>query len=205
MPMKIWGVNADNIFISKLIDTKNNSKYLIGYLDDVLRQLILILPKMSRNVQTFKDKDGDEDKNKNYKLMSFHIDNDKLLEKYKTILTNIEDLQNIQLNALPVYDDRYITTKIRTYGDKIYTNFRGSNVPEDPSSETFRIISIDPYFVYENKYYLQVYLDNCIYKNVGKQIIDYLNDNIFKSREDFLFFLISKNKSYKCCITIELI
>ena len=55
----------------------------------------------------------------------------KLLEKYKTIWTNIEDLTNIEFNALPVDDDRYITTKIRTYGDKVYNNFRGLNVPED--------------------------------------------------------------------------
>ena len=29
------------------------------------------------------------------------------------------DLENIELNALPVYDDRYMKTKIRTYGDKV--------------------------------------------------------------------------------------
>ena len=38
--------------------------------------------------------------------MFFRIDDDKLLEKYKTIWTNIEDLTNIKLNALPVYGDR---------------------------------------------------------------------------------------------------
>ena len=37
--------------------------------------------------------------------MSFHMDDEKLLEKYKTIWTKIEDLKNIELNALPVYDD----------------------------------------------------------------------------------------------------
>ena len=42
--------------------------------------------------------------------MPFHIDNGKLLENYKTIWTQIEDLQNIELNALPVYDSRYIKT-----------------------------------------------------------------------------------------------
>ena len=36
----------------------------------------------------------------------------------------------MKLNALPVYDDRYIKTKIRIYGDKSYDNFRGLNVPE---------------------------------------------------------------------------
>ena len=35
------------------------------------------------------------------------------------------------MNALLVYDDRYIKAKIRTYGDKVYTNFRGLPVPED--------------------------------------------------------------------------
>ena len=50
------------------------------------------------------------------------------MEKYKANWTNIEDLKSIELNALAFYDDRYIDTKIRVYGDKIYTNFRGLNV-----------------------------------------------------------------------------
>ena len=84
---------------------------------------------MSGYVKTFKVKDGDKDKNN--KLIPFRTDNEKLLEKYKTISTKIEDLKNVELNALPVYDDRYIKTKIRTYGDKVYTNFCGLNVPGD--------------------------------------------------------------------------
>ena len=63
--------------------------------------------------------------------MSLRIDGDKLLEIYKTIWTKIEDLRIIELNALPVYDDRCIKTKIRTYGDKVYTSFRGLDLPED--------------------------------------------------------------------------
>ena len=38
--------------------------------------------------------------------MSFRIDAEKLLEKYKAIQTKVEDLKNIELNPLPVYDDR---------------------------------------------------------------------------------------------------
>ena len=63
--------------------------------------------------------------------MSFRIDDEKLLEKYKAIWIKIEDLKNIKLNVLPVYNDRYIKTKIRTFSDKVYTNFRGLNVQED--------------------------------------------------------------------------
>ena len=87
---------------------------MTGYLDKAIRPLVLVMPKMSGYVKTFKVEGGDKDKSN--KLMSFHIDDEKLLEKYKVIWTKIEDLKNIELNALPVYDDRYIKTKIRTYG-----------------------------------------------------------------------------------------
>ena len=104
-PIKIWNVNVDNIVISKLVKTKTNSKYLTGYSDKATRLLALIMPKISWYVKTFKVKD--EDKDENNKLISFGIDDEKLLEKYKAISSKIEDLQDIELNALAVYDDRY--------------------------------------------------------------------------------------------------
>ena len=58
--------------------------------------------------------------------------------------TEIEDLKNIELNALPVYEDRYIKFKTRPYGKKVYTNFCGLNIPEDDiKCESFTVISID--------------------------------------------------------------
>ena len=144
---------------------------MIGYSDKTIRPLVLIMPKMSGYVKTFKVKEG------NNKLMSFRIDDEKLLEKYKAIRIKIEDLKNIKLNALPVHDDRYIKTKIRTFGDKVYTNFRGLNVPEDDKEcEYFTVISIDFLLVYDTKYYLQVYLDNCVYTILNKQMTDYLDE-----------------------------
>ena len=90
---------------------------------------------------------------------------EKLLEKYKAIWTIIEDLKNIKLHALPVYDDRYIKTKTRTFGDKVYINFRSINVQEDYiECESFTVISIDSLLVYNKKYYLQGYLHSCAYK-----------------------------------------
>ena len=58
---------------------------------------------------------------------------------------------------------------MRTYGDIVYTNFCGLNVPEDDTEcESFAVISIDSLLVYKSKYYLQVYLDNCAYKIANK-------------------------------------
>ena len=90
-PIKLWHVDVNYIVISKLVETKTNSKYLTGYLDEVIRPLVLILSKMSGYVKTFKVKDGDKDKNN--KLMSFRIDDEKLLKTYKAILAKIEDLK----------------------------------------------------------------------------------------------------------------
>ena len=56
-----------------------------------------------------------------------------------------------------------------TYGNKVYTNFRSLNVPEnDIECESFTVISIDSLLVSTNKYYLQVYLDNFAYEIIDK-------------------------------------
>ena len=57
--------------------------------------MALLLPKMSGYVKAFKIKDGDKDKNK--KMITFFIDDQKLFEEYKTIWTKIGDLKNIEL------------------------------------------------------------------------------------------------------------
>ena len=46
--IKTWDVDVNIIFVSKLTETKNCSKYLIGYL----------LSKVSGYVKTFKEKDS---------------------------------------------------------------------------------------------------------------------------------------------------
>ena len=70
--------------------------------------------------------------------MSFLLDAEK-----------IEDLKNIELNASPVYDDRYRKTKTRTYNDKVYNKFRSINVPQedDIERESFTVIFIDSLLV----------------------------------------------------------
>ena len=92
-----------------------------------------------------------------------------ILEKHKTIWTKIEEMQSISLNALPVYDDRYIKTKISIFGDKIYDGFHGLNAPEDRvECESFTIISIDSLLAYESIYCLKVHLENFADKIVDK-------------------------------------
>ena len=39
-------------------------------------------------------------------------------------------------------------------------------------------------YVYDSKCYLQVYIDNCPYRIVYDQMIDYFDDNLFETDED---------------------
>ena len=48
---------------------------MVGYLDEVIRPLVFILPKVSEYVKTFSFKDGDKDKDE--KLTHFHKDDEK--------------------------------------------------------------------------------------------------------------------------------
>ena len=127
--------------------------------------------------------------------MFFCIDDEKLLEKYKVIWTKIEELKNTELDALLVYDNKYIKIKIRIYGEKVYTNFRDLNVTEDDMEcESFTVVSIDSSLVSNKKYYLQVFLGNCAYKTVNKN-----------KWQTILMKIFLKIGYYKSCITIELI
>ena len=71
----------------KFYGAKKDPQYLIGYFGKAIRQLVLILPKTSGYVKTFKDKSN----SKKNKLIYFCIDDNKLLEKYKNTRTKIEN------------------------------------------------------------------------------------------------------------------
>ena len=134
-------------------------------------------PKINRYVKTFKIENGDN----NNKLMSFSIDDDKLLEKYKTNSTKIERrLKNNKLNSFPLYDDRYIKAEIKRYSNKVYNKFSNLTVQEkEVECTSLTITSIYSLLAYYNKYYMQVYLDNSAYNIVNTGMLGYLNDNRF--------------------------
>ena len=63
-----------------------------GYLDKIVRPLVLRLSKMIGYVKIFKVNFGNKDKSN--KLVSFCLDDKNLSQKYKTIWTKVDDLKN---------------------------------------------------------------------------------------------------------------
>ena len=82
---------------------------------------------------------------------------------------------------MSVFDDRYIKTKARTYGDEFYATIPGLiGIEDDIECKTFTVIYSDSLLIYKSKYYQQVYLDNCAYKIANKQMARSLDDIVFE-------------------------
>ena len=76
------------------------------------------------------------------KTISFKVSDNELLKKYKKIWGKVGNLLNIEFDSEPVYGDvdKYITTKIKMYGDRLNTNFQGQIVPQENAS--YKCISL---------------------------------------------------------------
>ena len=140
-------IDVNKILVSKKesYDTKNSLKYFIGYNDgDVIRPLCILLPQMIGYVKHFYSN----------KTMSSKVSDNKLIKKYKKIWEKLGNLLNIELDSEPIYGDvdKYIKTKIKTYGDKVNTNFQDQKVPkENASYKCISLIMLDS--VIRVKYY----------------------------------------------------
>ena len=117
-------INVGNIVVSnKIKGNKDTVKYFIGYMDDTVIPLCLILPQMSGWIKYFKN---------GGKNMSFKIEDESVYVKYISIWNKIKDLLNgIKLHSEPVYYDQYIKTKVKTFSEVIKTIFDGDKIPED--------------------------------------------------------------------------
>ena len=78
--------------------------------------------------------------------MSFKVYDNKLLKKYNKIWEKISNIMNIEFDSEPVYsdNDKYITTKIKMYENRVKTNFQGKKVPkENASYKCLSLIMLD--------------------------------------------------------------
>ena len=152
--------------------TKNSSKYFIGFNDDdVIRPFFIKLPQMIGYVKHF-------DSNN---TMSFKAIDNKLLKKYNKIWEKISNLMNIKVDSEPVYgdNDKYIKTKIKSYGDKINTNFQGKEVPKaNASYQCSSLIMLDSVIRVNKKYYPETLLEVCKYKITKDKEENLINDNL---------------------------
>ena len=67
------------------------------------------------------------------KYLSFLIKDNHLLEKYNEFKGNIKNRTKKEFDIEPVYNEKYLNTKIKSYNGKINTNFHKNKIPKEHS------------------------------------------------------------------------
>ena len=87
----------------------------------MIRAFCIILPPRRGYIKYF------EDGGKN---MSFKIEEESVCLKYAKIWNKIKSILNLKFHSDPIYDDKYIKTKVKTI-NTINTLFSGEETPKD--------------------------------------------------------------------------
>ena len=167
--IKLKDINVDKIVVSQKDKVNDEiNKVFIGYNDESVNPLCLLLPQMSGWIKYFKN---------GGKNMSFKIEDDEVYSKYNQIWNKIKKLLgNIKLSRDVVYDDQYIKTKVKNF-KMVKTLFDNDEIPEEKVEyECIPCISVDSVLKVDKKWYPQVYLEQCKYKvkrRKIKNLIDY--------------------------------
>ena len=122
-PIDLLSVNVDQIVVSDKFKHNNEGfKYFIGHLkSEIVKPLCIILPQMSGYIKYF------ENGSKN---MAFLIKDNEVWDKYDEIWYVAKDKLEIKFHSKPVYEYRYLKTKVREFNGVIKTNFLGNNMPK---------------------------------------------------------------------------
>ena len=65
------------------------------------------------------------------KNLSFKIEDERLYLKYAEIWNMIKKPLNTKLHSQPIYDDKYIKTKVKAFSSMINTLFSGTDIPRE--------------------------------------------------------------------------
>ena len=120
------------------------------------------------------------------KVMSFKVTDKKLLNKYNKIWEKVEEL-NVKFESRLIYGehDKYIQAKIKSYEDKVNTNFQGKKTPKENSSyKCLSIITLESIIKVNKKYHPQILLDECKYEVKNKKVENLINDDLELTSSD---------------------
>ena len=116
--------------------------------------------------------------------MSYMIEDDKVQNKYDKIWNLIKDKVDITFHSEPVYEYKYLRTKVREVDSLIKTNFLGNGVPKgNMHYACIACISNDSVMKMGKKHFPQVYLEECKYKTKKIQMPRFINTEL-KSDSD---------------------
>ena len=93
----------------------------------------------------------------------------------------------IKFDSEPVYgdNDEYIKTKMKSYGDRVNTNFQGkTGTKENASYQSLSLIMLDSVIRVNKKHSLQTLLEKFKYEIKKNKVENVLDDGLYLSSSD---------------------
>ena len=157
-PINLMSVNVNKIVVSDIFNyNEDGYQYFISYQKSVtVKPLCIILLQMSLYIKYFEYGDM---------KMSFLIKDEEVGEQYEQIWSVIKNKLCIKFHSKPIYENKYLKTKVREYDDAVKINFLANGIPKENVHYTCIVcITIDSVMRMDKKNYPQVYLEECKYK-----------------------------------------
>ena len=156
-PIDLLSVDADQIVVSDIFKHNNEGcTYMIGYRNELVYPLCIILSKMSGYIRYF------ESGGRN---MSSLIKCDEVWNKYYKIWDVIKNKLGITFHSEPVYEYKYSLTKVREFDRVIKTKFGGNGMPNENMYYTcIACVTIHSVINFDKENHPQVYLQECKYR-----------------------------------------
>ena len=118
------------------------------------------------------------------KNLPFFLKDDNVLDKYNKIWDLILKKLKIKFHSMPVYDEKYLKSKVREYYGVIKTNFLGNGMSkENMHYACLACITINSVMRMEKKNFPQVYLEECKYKIKKIQMSRFINTELDSDSE----------------------
>ena len=118
------------------------------------------------------------DKNSAY-TMSFNASEEKTwVSQYKNIWDDVESQLFEKLATEPIKGEgKYVHGKLKTWKERIKTNFHSQDVPHDMYWNVTAVLKIDSVYKQGKNYHPQVYVEGCKYTDAENQPCNMLRDD----------------------------
>ena len=156
----IFKIDVNKVVVSDKVSCNNGKDccYIVGYqVDGALMPLFIKTPK-----NIFSYVVSQYDKNSAY-AMSFNVSEEKeWMSQYKKNWTRVESQLFEKMTAEPIKrDGRYVHGKLKSWKERIKTNFYVQDVPYDMYCNARVVLKIDSVYKQGQNYHPQLYVEEC--------------------------------------------
>ena len=182
----IFTIDVSRVVIADKVSWNNGKdcNFIVGYqVDGALVPLFINTPKdiLSYGVSQY-------DQNSAY-TMAFNVSEAKAqVAQYEKIWNEIESQLFEKMVTEPIKGEgRYIHGKLKTWKERIKTNFHGQDIPYDMYCNATAVVKIDSVYKQSKNYHPHVQGEECKYTDPEKQQCNMLSDDDDDNDDDGFF------------------